>query len=56
MHKLPFPISGTIYSKALEVLYSDIWGPSLHPYFNGYYYYILVSLGSIYSKHKFKAL
>lgn len=39
-HKLPFLDSNTIYNQPLELIYSDIWGPSPIPSTNGSRYYI----------------
>ena len=40
IHKLPFPSSTTIYTKPLELVHSDLWGPSPVLSSSGYRYYI----------------
>lgn len=39
-HKLPFIPSTTIYTKPLELLVSDLWGPCPTPSHNGFIYYV----------------
>uniref|UniRef100_A0A803Q9W1 Integrase catalytic domain-containing protein n=1 Tax=Cannabis sativa TaxID=3483 RepID=A0A803Q9W1_CANSA len=41
IHKFPFPkASQTVISEPLQLVVSDLWGPSHTPSFNGYKYYI----------------
>ncbi|OMO73140.1 Integrase, catalytic core [Corchorus capsularis] len=40
-HKLPFHLSSLSSSRPLELLYSDIWGPSPQISIDGYSYYII---------------
>nr|KYP47251.1 Retrovirus-related Pol polyprotein from transposon TNT 1-94 [Cajanus cajan] len=40
-HKLPFSISKIVYNDPLEMIYSDIWGPSPTPSRDGFRYYII---------------
>jgi histone deacetylase 1/2 len=40
-HQLPFTDSETVYDSALELVFSDIWGPSPAPAINGVKYYIV---------------
>ncbi|KAF7824227.1 Retrovirus-related Pol polyprotein from transposon TNT 1-94 [Senna tora] len=41
MHALPFYPSSTIYTKPLELVYSDLWGPAPVLSSRGYKYYIM---------------
>lgn len=38
-HKLPFPVSSTVYLKPLELVMSDLWGPSSSLSYKGFRYY-----------------
>lgn len=40
-HKLPFSDSDTIYTEPLQLVYSDIWGPTPTKSKEGFQYYIL---------------
>lgn len=40
LHKLPFPSSNTEYTKPLQLIHSDLWGPSPTISANGYRYYV----------------
>ena len=40
IHKLPFSSFDTIYTQPLQLIHSDLWGPSPLQSFSGYYYYI----------------
>lgn len=40
-HKMPFPSSSTVYSKPLELLVSDLWGPSSTISSNGFRYDVM---------------
>jgi len=40
LHRLPSSLSQTIYSTPLELIYSDLWGPSHISSLNGLSYYI----------------
>lgn len=41
IHKFPFPTSTTEYHTPLQLIHTDLWGPSPTPSFHGYKYYIL---------------
>nr|KYP66597.1 Retrovirus-related Pol polyprotein from transposon TNT 1-94 [Cajanus cajan] len=41
MHKSSFSISESVYTEPLQLVYSDIWGPSPIPSKEGYRYYIV---------------
>jgi histone deacetylase 1/2 len=47
-HRLHSPMSHTVYTTPLELVYSDLWGPSPSPSKLGYHYYI--SFVDAYSK------
>jgi len=38
--QLPFHSSATVYTKPLELVFADVWGPSPIPASNGARYYI----------------
>ena len=40
-HKLPFPISPSVSSQPLEIVHSDVWGPSPVLSVNGFKYYLI---------------
>jgi len=48
-HQLPFSLSTTVYHQPLELIYNDIWGPSIVCATNGASYYI--SFLNAYSKY-----
>lgn len=39
-HRQPFTGSSTKYTKPLQLIYIDIWGPTFHPSLDGYKYYV----------------
>ena len=39
-HRLPYMLYQTTYSQPLELIHSDIWGPSPYTSTNGYKYYV----------------
>lgn len=39
-HKLPYSASSTVYTKPLELIHTDIWGPAPYASLDGYRYYI----------------
>ncbi|RDX97272.1 hypothetical protein CR513_19978, partial [Mucuna pruriens] len=55
-HQLPSTISTTVYNKLLELIYSDVWGPHLLTFVDGFTYCVtffmhaLASLGFVSSK------
>ena len=40
IHKLLFYFSDIVYTQTLQLIHSDLWGPSLLQSSSGYYYYI----------------
>ncbi|TXG54404.1 hypothetical protein EZV62_019660 [Acer yangbiense] len=39
-HQLPFTASDTVYKAPLEMVFTDVWGPSPHASSQGYRYYV----------------
>lgn len=40
LHKFPLPTSSTVHTFPLQLVYSDLWGPSPIPSSSGYRYYV----------------
>ena len=40
IHKFPFPLPKTVYTKPLQLIHSDLWCPSPTTSSSGYRYYI----------------